>query len=205
VFQIRCTHRRRHLPVRGRRFSLPQANAQHDRPNGQTKCLAASSDGRIKKVLPCSRLRHGFHRLVGVYGVAGEIRCRGLPRRYHRYAVPSSGSERTFLAQIKSYAKRRPPVLRGASHGTGRRTKNSSKNYEKLKKKKLTRKQRKTRRLLFAAFDKSVFKNVEKMLIATYPGRQSHLSLGVETYRKHHRELINVMLVFCYSFGLSRE
>jgi hypothetical protein len=70
VFQIRCTHRRRHLPVRGLRFSLPQANAQHDRPNGHTKCLPASSDGRIQKVLPCSRLRHGFNRLVRVYGVA---------------------------------------------------------------------------------------------------------------------------------------
>ena len=81
MFQIRCTHRRRHLPVRGRRFSLPQANAQHDRPNGQTKCLAASSDGRIKKVLPCSRLRHGFHPSAG-----GSVRssvyefCAGAPK-----------------------------------------------------------------------------------------------------------------------------
>ena len=51
----------------------------------------------------------------------------------------------------------------------------------------------------------SSFQNFEKILIATYPGRQSHLSLGVETYRKHRRELIIVLLVLCYSFGLSRE
>jgi len=51
-----------------------------------------------------------------------EIRCTGLPRRYHRYAVPSPGSERTSLAQTKSYAK-----CPRASLGTGRRTKILSK------------------------------------------------------------------------------
>ena len=158
--------------MRGLRFSLPRANAHHGRRNEREKCLVASSDRRIRKVLPCSRLRHGFNRLVRVYGVAscsvyefcaaapkssrglggarelemgrpaancpaceqkrtlhkarqtgaGEIRCTGLPRRYHRYAVPSPGSERTSLAQTKSYAK-----CPGAPLGTGRRTKILSK------------------------------------------------------------------------------
>jgi hypothetical protein len=106
-----------------------------------------AGDGATCRKLPCVRTKPGKPHKARQNG-AGEIRCTGLPRRYHRYAVPSPGSERTSLAQIKSYAKRPPPVLRGASLGTGRRTKSQMhlKDTENPRRKRLQENIRKLRR-----------------------------------------------------------